>query len=53
MSSNDEMMNFINSVLEELHDPKNVNTFYAHYYSDHVCGLYNTVDEAIRAWHNG
>ena len=53
MTSNDEMIKFINSVLEEVRNPKDVNMFYMHYYSDHVGGIYETVDEAIKAWHNG
>ena len=46
------MLDFINSVLEEINDPKDVNMFYTNYYSEHVSGIYETVDEAIKAWHN-
>ena len=49
MTSNDEMIKFINSVLEEFRNQKDVNMFYARYYSEHVGGIYETVDEAIKA----
>lgn len=52
MLSNDEMIKFINSALEELNNPKDVNVFYARYYAEHVGGIYETVDEAMKAWHN-
>ena len=52
MTLNDEMIKFINSVLEEVPNQKDVNMFYARYYSEHVGGIYETVDEAIKAWHN-
>lgn len=51
MTSNDELIKFINSVLE-VRNQKDVNMFYARYYSEHVSGIYETVDEAIKAWHN-
>ncbi len=53
MTSNDKMIKFINSVLEEVRNQKDVNMFYARYYLEHVGGIYETVDEAIKAWHNG
>lgn len=52
MTLNDEMIKFINSVLEEVRNQKEVNMFYARYYSEHVGCIYETVDEAIKAWHN-
>lgn len=52
MTSNDEMIKFINLVLEEVRNQTDVNMFYARYYSEHVGGIYETVDEAIKAWHN-
>lgn len=52
MTSNEEMVKLINSVFEELHNPKDVNMFYARYYANHVGGIYETVDDAIKAWHN-
>ena len=52
MTSNDEMIKFINSVLEEVRNPKDVNMFYARYWANHVGGIYETVEEAKRAWHN-
>jgi len=51
MTSNEEMIKLINSVFEELHNPKDVNMFYARYWANHVGGIYETVEEAIRAWH--
>ena len=42
MTLNDEMIKFINSVLEEVRNQKDVNMFYARYYSEHVGGIYET-----------
>ena len=39
------MIKFINSVLEELHNPKDVNMFYSRYYTNHVAGIYETVNK--------
>lgn len=52
MTSNDEMIKFINTLLEEVRNPKDVNMFYARYYSEHVGGIYESVNEAIKAWRN-
>jgi len=52
MTSNDEMITLINAMFEEVCNPKDVNMFYTRYYSNHVGGIYESVDEAIKAWHN-
>lgn len=44
---------WIELINEILKNPKDVNMFYARYYSNHVVGIYDSVDEAIKAWHNG
>ena len=49
MTSNEEMLKLISKVLDELENPKDVNMFYAHYYSNHVGGIHETVEDAIRA----
>lgn len=41
----------IRSLTDDLRNPKNVNTFYMLYWANHVGGIYETVDEAIKAWH--
>ena len=51
MTSNDEMINLINSIFNDLRNPKDVNTFYTRYWANHVGGIYETTEEAIKAWH--
>jgi len=50
--SNEEMITLIDTMLEEVRNPKDVNMFYARYWANHVGGIYESVDEAIKAWHN-
>lgn len=53
MTHNDWIKVLNDLINEELNNPKDVNMFYARYYSNHVGGIYESVDEAIKAWHNG
>lgn len=50
--TNNEMQKLMSVLLNTCRNPKDVNMFYARYYAEHVGGIYETVDEAMKAWHN-